>query len=172
MEKLKRLLIANRGEIAVRIIRTAKRLGIHTVAVYTAADAGSSHVHDADDSRLLSGPDSQAYLDGKQIIAMAKSTGIDAIIPGYGFLSENADFARSVIDAGIELVGPRPESIEDMGIKHIARQLASEANVPIIPGTRGLVKSEDEAVDEAKKLGFPVSSFRCMFERDLTNDPR
>ena len=156
MEKLRTLLVANRGEIAVRIIRTSKRLGIKTISIYTAADAASNHVGDADEAVLLSGPDSKAYLDGDQIVKIAKERKVDAIIPGYGFLSENTDFARQVMDAGMAFCGPSPKCIEDFGIKHTARELAAKADVPIVPGTKGLVKSEDEAVDEAKKLGFPV----------------
>ena len=156
MKNLKTLLIANRGEIAVRITRTAKRLGIRTVAIYTTSDAASTHVSSADESVLLSGPDSKAYLDGDQIVRLAKSKGVDAIIPGYGFLSENADFVIKVAEAGIVFVGPSPKCIEDFGIKHTARELAAEADVPVVPGTKGLVRSEEEAVKEAKKLGFPV----------------
>jgi urea carboxylase len=156
MEKLKTLLVANRGEIATRIIRTSKKLGIRTISIYTAADGASTHVADADEAILLNGPDSKAYLDGDQIVEIAKSKKVDAIIPGYGFLSENTDFARQVTDAGMVFVGPSPECIEAFGIKHTARDLAAKADVPIVPGTKGLVNSEDEAVEEAKNLGFPV----------------
>lgn len=156
MEKLKTLLVANRGEIATRIIRTSKSLGIRTISIYTAADGASTHVADADEAVMLTGPDSKAYLDGEQIIEIAKSRKVNAIIPGYGFLSENTDFARQVMDAGMVFCGPSPESIESFGIKHTARELAAKADVPIVPGTRGLVSSEQEAVDEAKKLGYPV----------------
>ena len=156
MDKLQTLLVANRGEIATRIIRTSKKLGIKTISIYTAADAASTHVGDADEAILLSGPDSKAYLDGDQIVEIAKSKRVDAIIPGYGFLSENTDFARQVMDAGMVFCGPSPKAIEDFGIKHTARDLAAKADVPIVPGTKGLVASEQEAVDEAKKLGFPV----------------
>ena len=156
MEKLKTLLVANRGEIATRIIRTSKKLGIRTLSIYTAADAASTHVSDADEAILLEGPDSKAYLDGEQIVAIAKSNNVDAIIPGYGFLSENTDFARQVTDAGMVFAGPSPRAIEAFGIKHTARELAEKADVPIVPGTKGLVGSEEEAVEEAKKLGFPV----------------
>lgn len=157
MEKIKTLLIANRGEIAVRITRTAKALKIRTIAIYTAADAASSHVVAADEAVLLSGPDSKAYLDGEQIIEIAKAHKVNAIIPGYGFLSENTDFAEQVAAASMVFVGPSAECIESFGIKHTARDLATKANVPIVPGTKGLVNSEDEAVQEAKKMGFPVS---------------
>lgn len=156
MDKLKTLLVANRGEIAVRLIRTAKKLGIRTISIYTAADAASLHVGASDSAVLLSGSDSKAYLDGEQIIEIAKSNSANAIIPGYGFLSENTDFARQVADANMVFVGPSPKAIEDFGIKHTARALAAAADVPIVPGTKGLVNSEDEAVTEAQNLGFPV----------------
>ncbi|KAL8698767.1 MAG: hypothetical protein Q9201_006398 [Fulgogasparrea decipioides] len=156
MEKLKRLLVANRGEIATRIIKTARKLGIGTIAVYTEADAASSHVTQADTPILLSSKDSKGYLDGDNIIKIAKQNGADAIIPGYGFLSENADFARAVAAAGMVWVGPSPESIESFGLKHTARDLARKANVPIVPGTDGLIHSEEDAAREGGKLGFPV----------------
>ncbi|KIW23765.1 urea carboxylase [Cladophialophora immunda] len=156
MEALKTLLVANRGEIAVRICKTARNLGLKTISIYTGADAASAHVGAADEAVLLSGPDAKGYIDTQQIIEIAKSKGADAIIPGYGFLSENTDFARHVAEAGMVFVGPSPKCIDDFGIKHTARELAAKADVPIVPGTKGLVKSEDEAVEEAKKLGFPV----------------
>ena len=156
MERLQTLLVANRGEIACRLIKTAKKIGIRTISIYTEADASSNHVVDADETVLLTGSDSKAYIDGEQIIEIAKKHHVDAIIPGYGFLSENTDFARQVTDAGMVWVGPSPKCIEDFGIKHTARELAAQADVPIVPGTRGLVKSEDEAVEEAGKLGYPV----------------
>jgi len=156
MEKLKTILVANRGEIAVRICKTARRLGIKTVSIYTPADAASAHVGAADEAVLLSGSDAKGYIDGEHIVELAKSKGVDGVIPGYGFLSENTDFARHVADAGMVFVGPSPKCIDDFGIKHTARDLAAKADVPIVPGTKGLVGSEDEAVEEAKKLGFPV----------------
>jgi urea carboxylase len=156
MEKLKTLLVANRGEIATRIIKTSKKLGIRTISIYTGADGASTHVADADEAVLLTGPDSKAYLDGNQIIEIAKSHKVDAVIPGYGFLSENTEFARQVKDAGMVFCGPSPGSIEAFGIKHTARELAENAGVPIVPGTKGLVTSEDDAVAEAKTLGFPI----------------
>ncbi|KAL1962552.1 hypothetical protein VTN77DRAFT_9427 [Rasamsonia byssochlamydoides] len=156
MESLKTLLIANRGEIAVRILKTAKKLGIQTIAIYTEPDAASTHVRLADEAVLLSGSPSTAYTDGDQIVAIAKKHQVDAIIPGYGFLSENADFARVVSAAGIVFVGPSPESIEAFGLKHTARELATKARIPIVPGTLSLVQTEDEAVEASKKLGFPV----------------
>jgi urea carboxylase len=156
MEKLNSLLIANRGEIAVRICKTAKRLKIHTIAIYTEADAASAHVAVADEAILLSGPESKAYLDGEQIIKIAVSQKVDVIIPGYGFLSENAEFSRQVSAAGMVFAGPNLEFMESFGIKHTARDLAVRAGVPIVPGTKGLVNSEDEAVQEAIRSGFPV----------------
>ncbi|KAF5862369.1 hypothetical protein ETB97_011725 [Aspergillus alliaceus] len=156
MESLKTLLVANRGEIAVRILKTATRLNLRTIAVYTEPDAASTHVHLADEAFLLEGPPSKAYIDGDQIIEIAKSSQVNAIIPGYGFLSENADFARAVARAGMVFAGPSPESIEAFGLKHTARELARKAGVPIVPGSIGLVTSEDEAVEVAKTLGFPV----------------
>jgi len=155
MEKFNILLIANRGEIAVRICRT-ERLKIHNIAIYTEADAVSAHVTAADEAILLSGPESEAYLDGEQIIKIATSRKLDVIIPGYGFLSENAEFSRQVSAVGMAFTGPSPESMVSFGIKHTARDLAARAGVPIVPGTKGLVNSEDEAVQEATQLGFPV----------------
>ncbi|KAL5338477.1 allophanate hydrolase subunit 2-domain-containing protein [Aspergillus crustosus] len=156
MESLRTLLIANRGEIAVRILKTARKLRIRTIAVYTEPDAASTHVHLADEAILLSGLPSQAYIDGDQIIEIAKRHHAEAIIPGYGFLSENSEFARAVAAAGLVFVGPSPESIAAFGLKHTARDLATKAGVPIVPGSQGLVKSEDEAVTVAQSLGFPV----------------
>ncbi|KAL9594051.1 MAG: hypothetical protein Q9219_007241 [cf. Caloplaca sp. 3 TL-2023] len=156
MEKLKTLLVANRGEIATRILKSAKRLGVRTIVVYTEADAASSHVVEADVPVLLPGGNSKGYLDGDEIIKIAQAHSADAIIPGYGFLSENADFARAVAAAGLAWVGPSPESIESFGLKHTARDLAVEAGVPVVPGTDGLITSEEDAVEESKRLGFPV----------------
>ncbi|CAI7585960.1 unnamed protein product [Penicillium glandicola] len=156
MEKLKTLLIANRGEIAVRIIKTAKTLGIRTIAIYTAADATSQHVLAADEAVLLPGDDSTAYINGNAIIEISHSHQVDAIIPGYGFLSENVEFAEAIAKAGMVFVGPRPEAIEAFGLKHRAREIAVAAGVPIVPGTQGLLVTEDEAVEAASKLGYPV----------------
>ncbi|KKK15430.1 hypothetical protein ARAM_006433, partial [Aspergillus rambellii] len=156
MLSLKTLLVANRGEIAVRILKTAKKLKLRTVVIYSEPDCASTHVHLADEAVLLSGPPPQVYVDGDQIIEIAKKNNVDAIIPGYGFLSENADFARAVTHAGLVFVGPSPESIEAFGLKHTARELATRAGVPIVPGSKGLVASEIEAVEVAKSLGFPV----------------
>ncbi|KAK4869321.1 hypothetical protein LT330_006321 [Penicillium expansum] len=156
MEKLKTLLIANRGEIAVRIIKTAKELGIRTIAIYTAADATSNHIRAADEAVLLPGDDSTAYINGNSIIEIARSHQVDAIIPGYGFLSENVEFAQAIANAGMVFVGPRSEAIEAFGLKHRAREIAVAAGVPIVPGTQGLLVTEDEAVEAANELGYPV----------------
>ncbi|GAB7366622.1 hypothetical protein MBLNU230_g8607t1 [Neophaeotheca triangularis] len=156
MESIKTLLVANRGEIAVRIIRTAKELGIRTVSIYATADAASLHVSQADVAVLLPGSNSTAYTDGEAIIDIAKSQKADAIIPGYGFLSENAAFAKSVQEAGLAWVGPSPDAIDAFGIKHVARELAEKAGVPIVPGTKGLVESEGDALAESEKLGYPI----------------
>ncbi|KAK2768290.1 hypothetical protein FQN54_000143 [Arachnomyces sp. PD_36] len=156
MDSLKTLLVANRGEIAVRLLKTAKAFSIRTIAIYTEPDAASAHVALADEAVLLSGTPTEAYIDGEQIIEIAKRYKANAIIPGYGFLSENADFARAVTEAGMVFAGPSAESIETFGLKHTARELAVKAAVPIVPGTKDLVQSEDEAVDACKKLGFPV----------------
>ncbi|KAF1942278.1 hypothetical protein EJ02DRAFT_179337 [Clathrospora elynae] len=156
MEKLKTLLIANRGEIAVRVCKTAKKLSIKTIAIYSEADAASQHVRDADEAVLLPGSNATAYTDEEAILRIAKEKGADAIIPGYGFLSENAHFARLVGELGIAWVGPSPDAIEAFGVKHTARGLAEKANVPIVPGTKGLVEDEEAAVEEAERIGFPV----------------
>ncbi|KAH7025475.1 allophanate hydrolase subunit 2-domain-containing protein [Macrophomina phaseolina] len=156
MQSIKTLLIANRGEIAVRIIRTAHRLNIHTIAIYSSADAASLHVSLARDAVLLPGPPSTAYTDEAAILAIARAKHADAIIPGYGFLSENAAFARAVAAAAITWVGPAPPAIAAFGVKHAARELARAAGVPVVPGTRGLVDDAESAVRASEAIGFPV----------------
>src|SRR6516162_2618177 len=151
------LLIANRGEIACRIIRTARKLGIRTVAVYSDADAHALHVREADEAvHIGPSPVRESYLVGEKIIAAAKATGAEAIHPGYGFLSENADFAQAVIDAGLVWVGPKPASIIAMGLKDAAKKLMAAAGVPVTPGYLG--EDQDPAVlaAEADKIGYPV----------------
>jgi 3-methylcrotonyl-CoA carboxylase alpha subunit len=151
------LLIANRGEIACRIIRTARSMGIRTVAVYSDADAGALHVRQADEAvHIGPSPASESYLVGEKIIAAAKETGAEAIHPGYGFLSENADFAQAVIDAGLIWVGPSPESIRAMGLKDAAKKLMQEAGVPVTPGYMGEDQSPERLVREAEAIGYPV----------------
>ena len=151
------LLIANRGEIACRIIRTARKMGVRTVAVYSDADAKALHVREADEAVHI-GPSeaAQSYLVGAKIIAAAKETGAEAIHPGYGFLSENADFAQEVIDAGLIWVGPKPDSIRAMGLKDAAKTLMEEAGVPVTPGYLGDDQSEERLAKEAEAIGYPV----------------
>ncbi|HLU43687.1 MAG TPA: biotin carboxylase N-terminal domain-containing protein [Natronosporangium sp.] len=151
------LLIANRGEIARRIIRTARRLGIPTVAVYAAPDADLPYVTEADQAVPLSGAQpAQAYRDMEGLLAAAKATGARAVHPGYGFLSENAEFARAVTEAGLTWVGPTPEAITAMGDKINARNLMADAGVPVAPGTRAPVADADAAVAAAAEIGYPV----------------
>jgi 3-methylcrotonyl-CoA carboxylase alpha subunit len=151
------LLIANRGEIACRIIRTARRLGVRTVAVYSDADAKALHVREADEAvHIGPSPARESYLVGEKIIAAAKETGAEAIHPGYGFLSENADFAQAVIDAGLIWVGPRPVSIRAMGLKDAAKKLMAEAGVPVTPGYLGEDQDPARFHKEADAIGYPV----------------
>ncbi len=151
------LLIANRGEIACRVIRTARRLGIRTVAVYSDADANALHVRMADEAvHIGSSPARESYLCGDRIIAAAKQIGAEAIHPGYGFLSENADFAQAVIDAGLIWVGPKPDSIRAMGLKDAAKKLMAEAGVPVTPGYLGENQDAKQLKKEADKIGYPV----------------
>ncbi|MEU9051859.1 5-oxoprolinase/urea amidolyase family protein [Streptomyces sp. NPDC048384] len=150
------LLVANRGEIAVRIIRTAHELGLRTVAVYSDADRSAPHVRLADQAvRLGPAPAKESYLDADLILKAAKDSGAGAIHPGYGFLSEDAAFARRCEDAGIVFVGPTPEQLELFGAKHTARAAATAAGVPLAPGT-GLLRSLAEALEEAQVIGYPV----------------
>jgi propionyl-CoA carboxylase alpha subunit len=153
----KKLLIANRGEIACRIIRTAKRLGIKTVAVYSEADRDALHVDMADEAVAI-GPAAaaQSYLDMDKIIAAAKETGAEAIHPGYGFLSENAAFAKALEKAGIVFVGPNPRAIEAMGDKIESKKLAAKAKVSTVPGYLGVIEDADAAVKIADEIGYPV----------------
>lgn len=151
------LLIANRGEIACRIIRTARAMGIRTVAVYSDADAKALHVRQADAAvHIGPSPARESYLVGEKIIAAAKATGAEAIHPGYGFLSENAEFAQAVIDAGLIWVGPRPASITAMGLKDAAKQLMADAGVPVTPGYLGENQDPAHLAAEAEKIGYPV----------------
>ena len=154
---LKSVLIANRGEIARRVIRTCKRLGVRTVAVYSDADAKALHVREADEAvHIGASPAKDSYLRGEKIIAAAKQTGAEAIHPGYGFLSENADFAQAVIDAGLIWIGPNPDSIRAMGLKDAAKKLMAEAGVPVTPGYLGEDQSEERLQKEADAIGYPV----------------
>jgi 3-methylcrotonyl-CoA carboxylase alpha subunit len=151
------LLIANRGEIACRIIRTARRLGVRTVAVYSDADARALHVRMADEAvHIGPSPARESYLLGETIIEAARATGAEAIHPGYGFLSENADFAEAVIDAGLVWVGPRPGSIRAMGLKDAAKKLMADAGVPVTPGYLGEDQDPKRLKAEADAIGYPV----------------
>ena len=151
------LLIANRGEIACRVIRTARKLGIRTVAVYSDADAKALHVRMADEAvHIGPSPARESYLVGDKIIAAAKATNAEAIHPGYGFLSENADFAQAVLDAGLIWVGPRPASIRAMGLKDAAKQRMIDAGVPVTPGYLGADQSPATLAAEAGKIGYPI----------------
>src|SRR3954463_10705399 len=151
------LLIANRGEIACRIIRTARRLGIRTIAVYSDADAKALHVRQADEAvHIGPSPARESYLVGEKIIAAARATGAEAIHPGYGFLSENAAFAQAVIDAGLIWVGPKPDSIRAMGLKDAAKKLMIEAGVPVTPGYMGEDQDPARLQAEADAIGYPV----------------
>ena len=151
------LLIANRGEIACRIIRTAQRLGVRTVAVYSDADADALHVRQADEAvHIGPSPAAESYLRGDAIIAAALQTKAQAIHPGYGFLSENADFAQAVIDAGLVWVGPKPASIRAMGLKDSAKALMAAAGVPTTPGYLGEDQAPERLAREADAIGYPV----------------
>jgi len=151
------LLVANRGEIARRVTRTAQRMGIKVVAVYSEADAQALHVREADEAVLL-GPAApgSSYLDGARILEAAGRTGAEALHPGYGFLAENAAFAQAVGDAGLVWVGPTPDAIEEMGDKVRARNRMAAAGVPVAPGTPEPVPSADAAVEAARAIGYPV----------------
>ena len=151
------LLIANRGEIACRIIRTARAMGIRTVAVYSDADAKALHVRQADEAMHIGpSPARESYLVSEKIIAAAKATGAEAIHPGYGFLSENAEFAQAVIDAGLIWVGPRPASITAMGLKDAAKKLMAAAGVPVTPGYMGENQDPAFLAEQAAEIGYPV----------------
>ena len=154
---IKSLLIANRGEIACRIIRTARAMGVRTVAVYSDADANALHVRSADEAvHIGPSPARESYLVGEKIIAAAKATGAEAIHPGYGFLSENAEFAQAVKDAGLIWVGPNPASITAMGLKDAAKERMIAAGVPVTPGYLGEDQSPDRLQREADAVGYPV----------------
>jgi urea carboxylase len=152
----KKVLIANRGAIACRIIRTLDRMGIASVAVYSDADRHSRHVRLAGEAvRVGPPPAAQSYLDTEAILAAAKETGADAVHPGYGFLSENTAFAEACTAAGITFIGPTPDNIRAFALKHTARALAEQAGVPLAPGS-GLISGLDEAISEARRIGYPV----------------
>ena len=154
---LKKVLIANRGEIALRVIRTCKEMGIKTVAVYSKADADSLHVRFADEAVCI-GPaaSSESYLSIPNIISAAEITNADAIHPGYGFLSENAKFSRICAEHGIKFIGATAEQIEKMGDKATAKETMKEAGVPCVPGSEGILETYEDAVTTAREIGYPV----------------
>jgi acetyl-CoA carboxylase biotin carboxylase subunit len=154
---MRKILIANRGEIALRVMRSAKEMGIATVAVFSEADRNAPFVRYADEAVCIGPPPSnQSYLLGDKIIAVCKELGVDGIHPGYGFLSENANFARAVKAAGITLIGPSPEAMEVMGDKLSAKAAAKKYNIPMVPGTEGAVNDVEEAKRVALEVGLPV----------------
>ena len=145
----KKLLIANRGEIALRIVRACREMGIAAVAVYSEADRNSLHVRHADEAYLIGpAPARESYLNGERIIEVARKAGTDALHPGYGFLAENADFAQACLDAGMAWVGPSPQSIRTLGDKVQARRLMQEAGIPVVPGSEE-VTSQGKAASAA-----------------------
>jgi acetyl-CoA carboxylase, biotin carboxylase subunit len=153
----KKVLIANRGEIALRVIRVCKQFGIKTVAVYSKADSESLHVRFADEAVCIGPPPGkESYLKIPRIMAAAEITNSDAIHPGYGFLAENASFAEICTTSGIKFIGPSAEMIEAMGDKALAKETMRKAGVPVVPGSDGVVKSAGEGLEIAKGIGFPI----------------
>jgi len=154
---MQKILVANRGEIALRVMRSAREMGIKTVAVYSDADRDALHVRYADEAvHIGEAPSSKSYLVGGKIIAACKATGAEAIHPGYGFLSENASFAQQVKDAGLILIGPSPEAMEIMGNKLSAKAAALKYNIPMVPGTEEAITDLEEAKRRAVEVGFPI----------------
>lgn len=153
----KKILIANRGEIALRIIRACQEMGIKTVAVYSEADKSSKHVEEADEAICIGpAPSGKSYLVVSNIIGAAKITGAEAIHPGYGFLAENADFARTCAKENIVFIGPAPDAIEKMGDKSNAREAMMASGVPVVPGTEGVVNKLEDAIKFADEIGYPI----------------
>ena len=154
---MKRILVANRGEIAVRIIRACKEMNIKTVAVYSEADKDSMHTRLADDAICIgAAPASKSYLNLKNIIEAANVTGSDSIHPGFGFLSENSKFAKICEESNIKFIGPNYKIIDNMGNKSNSKQMMKDAGIPVIPGSNGALKSLDDAIKVAKSIGYPV----------------
>jgi acetyl-CoA carboxylase biotin carboxylase subunit len=154
---LKKILIANRGEIALRIIRACRELGVSTVAIYSEADRDALHVRFADEAICIGPPPSkESYLNVARILAAAEVTNADAIHPGYGFLAENAQFAEICLSSGLTFIGPKPDMITAMGDKSLAKDTMRKAGVPVVPGSDGVVKDVEEAKRIAKEIGFPV----------------
>jgi propionyl-CoA carboxylase alpha chain len=154
---MKKILVANRGEIAMRVMRTCKEMGIKTVAVFSEADRLSPHVRFADEAVCIGpAPSNQSYLCADKIIEVAKKLGVDGIHPGYGFLSENADFSQAVSEAGLTFIGPRPHAIRVMGSKLAAKEAARNYNIPLVPGTESAVNDIEEAKSVAREIGYPI----------------
>ena len=157
MPTIKKILVANRGEIALRIMRTAREMGIKTVAIFSEADRNFPHVKYADEAVCIGPPPSkESYLLGDKIIEVAKELGVDAIHPGYGFLSENAGFSRAVNEAGIIFIGPSPESIEIMGDKLSSKHAVASYNIPMVPGTPDAITDRVSAKEKAAEIGYPI----------------
>lgn len=154
---LKKILIANRGEIAVRVIRTAREMGIATVAVYSEADRNALHVRLADEAYALGGNTSaESYLNTEAILKAIEDSGADGVHPGYGFFSENTDFARAITDRGVAFIGPPPSAIDVMGDKVSSRIAAQKANVPMVPGTTEFLKDHNEIIAFGAEFGYPL----------------
>ena len=154
---MKKILVANRGEIAIRVMRTSRKMGIATVAVYSEADRNAPHVRFADEAVCIGeAPSSSSYLRGAHIGEVAKSIGADAIHPGYGFLSENADFARLVTENNLIFIGPGPEAIHTMGDKLAAKEAVKAYDIPMVPGTDHAISDLAEAQEVADSIGFPI----------------
>ncbi|HEY7835805.1 MAG TPA: biotin carboxylase N-terminal domain-containing protein, partial [Ktedonobacterales bacterium] len=157
MTPIRKILIANRGEIACRIIRTCRDMGIATVAVFSDADAHARHVREADEAVRIGGSaPAESYLRGAALVGAARRAGADAVHPGYGFLAEDAAFARACGEAGLTFIGPRPDTIERMGSKREARRLVAAAGVPVVPGYDGDDQSDERLVAAAREIGYPV----------------
>ena len=154
---MKKILIANRGEIAIRVMKTAKKMGIKTVAVYSVADRNAPHVKFADEAILIGeAPSNKSYLLGSNIIKLAKEIGVDAIHPGYGFLSENADFAEEVAANNMIFIGPKAKAIKIMGSKLAAKEAVKNYDIPMVPGIDNAITDVQKAVKIAKEIGFPI----------------
>ncbi|HER41112.1 MAG TPA: biotin carboxylase, partial [Salinimicrobium catena] len=154
---MKKILVANRGEIALRVMKTAQKMGIKTVAVYSTADRNAPHVKFADEAVLLGeAPSNQSYLKGDKIIEVAKKLNVDGIHPGYGFLSENADFAENVEKNGLTWIGPGSKAIRIMGSKLAAKDAVKKYDIPMVPGIDEAITDPEKAKEIAKEIGFPI----------------
>ena len=157
MKNITKILVANRGEIAIRVMKTAKKMGIKTVAVFSTADRNALHVKFADEAVCIGeAPSNQSYLRGDKIIEVCKELGVDAVHPGYGFLSENSQFAEECEKNNIIFIGPKSKAIEMMGNKLAAKDAVKEYNIPMVPGTEDAITDIEEAKKIATKIGFPI----------------